>query len=262
MVDDLEHRVEELRREQLPNLLSEVTRLAELVSHELSDDEKALAEAEVAFKRDFGVIQRLNPFGKRTREKAWKRTVGRHQREVLGDRTLHDRLFQLLTIVSGAAQPIEWRQHSGAIAAVYHGMTGRVEWRTSNTGGVFGIYNPVQREAEWRESEGAIFGVFNEHTNEVEWREHAGGGICGVYNPKSQSVQWRQEDGAGVFGVYLPETQSVRWRSVPNASAVAGWHRGLQRWEWQDHRGGGLACIYHDGVTFRTNSAWCPPAPA
>jgi len=58
--------------------------------------------------------------------------------------------------------------------------------------------------------------------------------------------------------VFIADSQAVRWRSVPRTSVAAGWDRTKLRWEWRDSKVGGLACVYHDGVAYRTSSGWCP----
>ena len=258
MVDELEHRLQNLRREQLPSLLSEVTEIAAVVSRELDSDREAMMTAEVEFDRDIGWFRRLLPFGKKSLEQERERWMRRYRREVEGDREIHERLFSLLQVVNGAAQPVEWRAHPGSIAAVFNPATGRVEWRSSNTRCVAGVYNPVNRGIEWRESAAAVFGVFHPASSEVVWRENAEGGICGVFNPIIGEIEWRLEEGAGVFGAFMADREAVIWKSVPASSVVAAWNRANMRWEWRDSREGGLACAYHDGTAYRTGFSWCP----
>jgi hypothetical protein len=67
-------------------------------------------------------------------------------------------------------------------------LSGKVEWHTTTSGGVAGVWNP--------------------QTKKVEWHTTTSGGVAGVWNPQAKKVEWHTTTSGGVAGVFVPNNPS------------------------------------------------------
>ena len=97
----------------------------------------------------------------------------------------------------------------GCDSAANWDLSGKVEWHTTASGDVAGVWNPETKEVEWHTTaSGDVAGVWNPETKEVEWHTTASGGVAGVWNPETKEVEWHTTASGGVAGVFVPKNPS------------------------------------------------------
>lgn len=256
-VNAVQEQVRGARREHLSGLLVDLEALAATIAAELSLDQTVLAQEKERYKREFSLLDRINPFHTE-RQQAHRQNVKPVDDEVRRDRDLLRRCCELLEWVRNASQPIEWRTNwHGGIAGVYNEYTGQTEWRESWHTGIAGVYHPDRRQVEWRDQwKHGVAGVFNPLTREIEWRENWHGGIAGVFNPKAKEVEWRESWHHGVSGVYDPVKEAVEWKESWMGGVAGAWCPNSSSVQWHESWHHGVACVYFDGTTYRSTSSY------
>lgn len=135
----------------------------------------------------------------------------------------------------------------GSVCGVYHPLTGEIEWVETNGGGVFGVWNPVEKKIIWKQDvSSSVAGVFNPDTKKVEWKTVFNGSVCGVYDEIKEKVHWVTSRKIGIYTVFNPVTTEFETKDNSEGSIVGWFNFKEQKVVWDKQNEASLCCVVRD----------------
>lgn len=146
------------------------------------------------------------------------------------------------------ASPIMRRvKERGSICGIYDPLKGDIEWAENNTGGVFGVWHPIQERLIWKlDPTNSVCGVFNPKTKHIEWKTSFNGSVCGVYHPKKEKVVWFLRRGLGIFAVLNPITCKIEVKENPKGGIVGWFDYKTESVHWEVEDGSSICYVVRD----------------